>query len=196
MALALAVTAVPVLNDDLESRVYPRFIQFPDGEGVLHDVDLEEPVDEVLLEEARRNPDRNQYFLYTRRNPTTLQTLGFNDAASIHNSNFDFRHPVVVIVHGWLSKSDTSINPAIRDAYLAKSEANVVIMDWRHLAIGGYVTAVNGVPAMGRHLGQFINFLHSLGLPYSNVHLVGFSLGAHLVGNAGRETGGRVARVT
>ncbi|GBP27134.1 Pancreatic triacylglycerol lipase [Eumeta japonica] len=192
----LAVSAIPLYEEDLESRTYPRYIQMPDGEGNLHTVDLEAPVDEAALEEVLRNPERNQYFLYTRRNPTNAQTLIINDQGSIRASNFNFNNPVVFVAHGWLSKSETSLNPAIRDAYFRRSDTNVIIVDWRRLAMMDYVTAMRGVPAVGRGLGQFINFLHSMGLPYNNVHLVGFSLGSHLVGNAGRETGGRVARVT
>lgn len=60
-----------------------------------------------------------------------------------------------------------------------------------------YATAAAGVPAVGQGVGQFINWLHnSFGLRYENVHIVGFSLGAHIAGNAGRATRGRVARVT
>lgn len=80
---------------------------------------------------------------------------------------------------------------------MGKSDTNVIVMDWRRLAISDYVTAVSGVPAVGRGLGQFLAFLNRVtGAPYSSMHLVGFSLGAHVVGNAGRELGGRAARVT
>lgn len=70
-------------------------------------------------------------------------------------------------------------------------------MDWKRLALADYVTATHGVPAVGRGLGQFMEFLCGVtGLSLNNVHLVGFGLGAHVVGNAGRELGGRAARVT
>lgn len=76
-------------------------------------------------------------------------------------------------------------------------DVNVIVMDWRRLALSDYATAARGVPDVGRGLGQFINFLiNTAGGNLNNVHLVGFSLGAHLVGNAGRELGGRVARIT
>lgn len=82
-------------------------------------------------------------------------------------------------------------------AYLNKGETNVIVLDWRRLALSDYVTAVLGVPAVGRGLGQFLRFVNQVtGAPFSSIHLVGFSLGAHLVGNAGRELGGAVARVT
>lgn len=70
-------------------------------------------------------------------------------------------------------------------------------MEWRRLASSDYVRAVAGVPAVGRGLGQFLNFLNSVtGVSFENMHLVGFSLGAHIVGNAGRELNGAVARIT
>lgn len=74
---------------------------------------------------------------------------------------------------------------------------NVIVLCWRRLALSDYATSARGVPAVGRGLGQFIRFLvDTAGGNLNNFHLVGFSLGAHLVGNAGRELGGRVARVT
>ncbi|KOB76966.1 Neutral lipase [Operophtera brumata] len=168
-------SAVPVQQSAMTRDPYPRFIQFPDGDGNMHDVDLESEPDMEVLNE----------------------TLVMNDANSIRNSNFNANVPTVVIVHGWLSNQNTDINPVIRDAYLGKSDVNVIVLDWRRLAISNYVTAANGVPAVGRGLGQFLAFVSSVnGARLDSIHLVGFSLGAHLVGNAGRELGGRVARVT
>lgn len=70
-------------------------------------------------------------------------------------------------------------------------------MDWSRLASSGYITAVAGVPAVGRGLGQFLNFLNGFtGVSFKNMHLIGFSLGAHIVGIAGRELNGAVARIT
>ncbi|XP_023937368.1 pancreatic triacylglycerol lipase-like [Bicyclus anynana] len=169
----------------------------PDGEGNMHTVDLLQPVDEELLRDIALNPANNQYLLFTRRNRRSSQSLVMNNANSIRNSNFNANHPTVVVVHGWLSNQRTDINPTIRDAYLNKGEANVIVMCWRRLALSYYPTAVRGVPDVGRGLGQFLNFLHTVtGQGFNRMHLVGFSLGAHVVGNAGRELRGRVARVT
>lgn len=81
-------------------------------------------------------------------------------------------------------------------AFLEDGDVNVIVLDWHRLANRNYITARNGVPGAGRGLGQFINWLASLGVSYDSMHLVGFSLGAHLVGNAGRETGSKVRRIT
>lgn len=81
--------------------------------------------------------------------------------------------------------------------FLAVSDVNVITVCWRALARRNYATAVSGVPAVGRGVGQFLNFLHSVtGARFDQMHLTGLSLGAHVVGNAGRELGGKVARVT
>lgn len=75
---------------------------------------------------------------------------------------------------------------------------NVIVLDWSQLALGiNYNTAKTGTAAVGRNLGRFINWLVKIGYGhYNQMHLVGFSLGGHLVGNAGRETGGKIARIT
>ncbi|KAI8434351.1 hypothetical protein MSG28_012416 [Choristoneura fumiferana] len=132
-----------------------------------------------------------------KRNSIVSQTLIINNANSIHNSNFNANVPTVVVVHGWLSNQYTDINPTIRRAYLNKMDCNVIVLDWRRLALSDYVTAALGVPAVGRGLGQFLRFLNQVtGARFDSMHLVGFSMGAHLVGNAGRELGGQVIRVT
>ena len=74
---------------------------------------------------------------------------------------------------------------------------NVIVVDWGRIALSTYSTAARGVPDIGRGVGQFLAFINRVtGAPYNNMHLVGFSLGAHVVGNAGRELDGKVARIT
>lgn len=73
----------------------------------------------------------------------------------------------------------------------------MIVVDWSRLAGGSYNNAVRGVPDVGRHLGNFLQWLiNSGGGNWNRVHLVGHSLGAHVVGNAGRQAGGRPVRVT
>ncbi|XP_046966598.1 pancreatic triacylglycerol lipase-like [Vanessa cardui] len=176
---------------------YSRFIEYSDHDGVLHTLDLEAPVDTALLEDFSRNPDNNRYLLYTRNNPVVSQTLRFNNSNSIALSQFDANNPTIVVVHGWLNDQHTELNKVITDAYLRKSNVNVIVMEWSKLASSNYATACAGVPAVGRRLGQFLEFLHSAtGAPFEAMHIIGVSLGAHVIGHAGRELGGKVARIT
>ncbi|XP_026331318.1 hepatic triacylglycerol lipase-like [Hyposmocoma kahamanoa] len=196
VATVYIASALPV-EEQRQKHVYSRFIEIPDDEGNMHLVDLEAEPDMAAIEEHTRNPNNNVYLLYTRRNQIFSQTLVMNDENSIINSNFNPNDPTIVIVHGWISSRESEPNPTVRSAFLSTSEVNVISVEWRELAFSDYVTAVNGVPAVGRGIGQFLIFLNRVtGARFDQMHLVGFSLGAHVVGNAGRETGGRVARVT
>ncbi|KAL0870627.1 hypothetical protein ABMA27_005587 [Loxostege sticticalis] len=198
VASAYFASALP-LDDQVVGieKTYQRFIEFPDDEGNPHIVDLEAEPDWDFLSDLARNPNNNQYFLYTRRNNNRAQTLRINDAASIRNSNYNSRVPTVVVSHGWLNKQSSNVNQRIRDAFLGRSDVNVIVVEWRRLAMSDYITAMRGVPAVGRAVGQFIRFvINTVGGNLNDFHLIGFSLGSHVVGNAGRELGGRVARIT
>lgn len=89
------------------------------------------------------------------------------------------------------------MNPLITSAFLAVQDVNVIVVDWSALANSNYNTAAAGVPNVGQFLGNFLVWLiNTAGGNWNNVHLVGFSLGAHVVGNAGRTAGSRPSRVT
>ncbi|XP_034830230.1 pancreatic lipase-related protein 2-like [Maniola hyperantus] len=144
-----------------------------------------------------RQDETSEYYLYTRHNPTTAQRLVINNDNSITSSKFNVKNPVVVVIHGYLDNTNSSFNEAIRDAYLHKSDVNIIMVDWSPVANDLYWASVNGVPRIGRSLRQFLSFLNKVtGASFGNMHLIGFSLGAHVAGIAGRELGGSVARIT
>ncbi|KPI98345.1 Pancreatic lipase-related protein 2 [Papilio xuthus] len=181
--------AVPVTKNE-------RYIEVIGGDDKIHVVDLEEKIDNDLLERMTRDP-RNRYLLYTRSNPSSAQLLQINNIDSILSSNFNPNAPTVVVAHGWFSNQNTNLNPVIRDAYLESSEVNVIILDWSRIAMGSYLNAIANIPNVGKALGQFLKFLsETTGASLESMHLVGFSLGSHVVGNAGRELEGKVGRVT
>lgn len=58
-----------------------------------------------------------------------------------------------------------------------------------------YASAADTLP-VGILTGQFIDFLVSQGVTYSSIHVIGFSLGAHVAGNAGAAVAGTLPRIT
>ncbi|XP_050342041.1 pancreatic triacylglycerol lipase-like [Nymphalis io] len=193
-----AGSAIPLVPGDNSHYVegVSRYIWMPNGEGVPQLVDLQAPANEVELLNTR-NGANNQYWLFTRNNPTSRQILVNGNINSVRNSNYRANRPTKVIVHGWNNNGNSEMNPLITSAFLAVQDVNVIVVDWNRLANGLYTTAVRGVPDVGRHLGNFIAWLfNNAGGNWNQLHLVGFSLGAHIVGNAGRTIGGRAARVT
>lgn len=193
---AESVTTVPGDNSHYVEGV-SRYIWMADGDGLPHLVDLEGPVNTTILNDYRRNGANNQYWLFTRSNPSSHQVIVNGNAASVRNSNYVASRGLKVVVHGWNSNGNSQINPTITSALLAQGNFNVIVVDWRNLANSNYPTAAAGVPSVGQHLGNFIQWLFNTGGGnWNNIHLIGFSLGAHIVGNAGRQVGGRPIRVT
>ncbi|KAL0901740.1 hypothetical protein ABMA27_006918 [Loxostege sticticalis] len=198
LSVVIAATAANVIKDPVQGyKEGDRFFYFPgDGDNIVHLVDTLEPVDEAFLRSYGRSPNDNEYWLFTRANPTNAQVIQPYNIDSLFQSNFDGSKPTKFIAHGWNGRGSNPMNLHLTQAFLEDGDVNVIVLDWHRLANRNYITARNGVPGAGRGLGQFINWLASLGVSYDSMHLVGFSLGAHLVGNAGRETGSKVRRIT
>ncbi|KAJ8736512.1 hypothetical protein PYW08_007168 [Mythimna loreyi] len=173
-----------------------RFFHFPGyGDETMHLVN-DEKLALAFNGKFTRNPANNVYWLYTRANPNTPQVLDNGNAQSVTNSNIDFSKITVFIAHGWHENGLSNTIRMLVQAFLLTNDVNVIVLDWRIIANSNYTTAKGRTAEVGRELGQFVNWLAGLGLSYNRVHLVGFCLGGHLVGNAGRETGSKVQRIT
>ncbi|XP_070296845.1 endothelial lipase [Salvelinus sp. IW2-2015] len=76
-------------------------------------------------------------------------------------------------------------------------EANVVIVEWLPMAHQLYPDAVNHTHQVGLSVATTINWLQEeQQMPLQNVHLIGYSLGAHVAGYAGTFVRGSVGRIT
>ena len=74
----------------------------------------------------------------------------------------------------------------------------MIMVDWRDGAAGvDYWKQHQNTRVAGRQLGLMTRFLRdATGLLYSDVHIVGHSLGAHVSGYAGEFEEGAFARIT
>ncbi|XP_053394932.1 pancreatic triacylglycerol lipase-like isoform X2 [Mercenaria mercenaria] len=71
---------------------------------------------------------------------------------------------------------------------MALTRANVITIDWRAGAAGSYYQAVANSRLAGAATAYVMKVLHqTFGTSYSNMHMIGWSLGAHLAGYAGEE---------
>lgn len=59
------------------------------------------------------------------------------------------------------------------------------MVDWNRAANVNYISASYNVAEVGHHLTMFLNFLIREGVSVNDVHMIGHSLGAHVVGIAG-----------
>ena len=75
---------------------------------------------------------------------------------------------------------------ALIDELLRKEDMNVIIVDWGQGALP-YHFAFGNVRLIGKMITKLVELMNSqFGLSFSNVYLVGFSIGAQLVAHAGK----------
>ncbi|NP_001075501.1 hepatic triacylglycerol lipase precursor [Oryctolagus cuniculus] len=121
----------------------------------------------------------------------TLQECGFNSSL-----------PLVMIVHGW--SVDGLLESWIWQMVAAlKSQparpVNVGLVDWISLAHSHYAVAVRNARLVGQEVAALLQWLEeSAPFSRSNVHLIGYSLGAHVAGFAGSYISGKhkIGRIT
>ncbi|XP_048188008.1 hepatic triacylglycerol lipase [Perognathus longimembris pacificus] len=107
-----------------------------------------------------------------------------------------------MIVHGW--SLDGKIETWMRQMAAALKSGlaepvNVVLVNWIPLAHQSYPIAVLNTRLAGQDIATLLKWLEeTVGLSRSKVHLIGFSLGAHVSGFAGSYIGGKhkIGRIT
>ncbi|CAG9135424.1 unnamed protein product [Plutella xylostella] len=105
----------------------------------------------------------------------------------LQESSFDSEKPTVFYAHGFVELAEDESVRTVVGAYLRAGGHNVVVVDWANLGFGSYLQAGRNVQLVGRDLGRRLLKLTTLGLPAMRLHLVGHSLGAHLVAYAARQ---------
>ncbi|XP_055956169.1 inactive pancreatic lipase-related protein 1-like, partial [Patella vulgata] len=95
---------------------------------------------------------------------------------SITDSHFDSELKTILIIHGYTDEGDA-----------AWEDANVIAVNWKEGAAQiNYFKAVANTRVVGAVAAQLIKDLKSVGgISYSNVHIIGHSLGSHIAGYIG-----------
>uniref|UniRef100_A0A1L8DPZ7 Putative pancreatic lipase-like enzyme n=2 Tax=Nyssomyia neivai TaxID=330878 RepID=A0A1L8DPZ7_9DIPT len=97
-----------------------------------------------------------------------------------------------VIVHGFGSSCPHVWIYEMRTALMAVEDCIVICVDWEKGAtLPNYVKAAANTRLVGKQLAQLLGALQTYrGLQMSRVHIIGFSLGAHVAGFAGADLPG------
>ncbi|VEN53807.1 unnamed protein product [Callosobruchus maculatus] len=137
------------------------------------------------------------FTIYNRNTPDGWKVTNLTELSKY----FDKSKKTKVITHGWTSKGLLADCAEIRDAYLETHDYNVIVYDW--YAIGGDCDYIGKVlPRMeevGAYYAKFLEYLvENLGADPKDIHLIGHSLGAHVIGFAGRrlKNGKKLGRIT
>ncbi|UYV62351.1 Lipase, partial [Cordylochernes scorpioides] len=92
--------------------------------------------------------------------------------------------PITVIIHGFTESRQEGWIQDMTKAFLQQKDTTVVIVDWGPGAVFPqyYQSAVN-TELVGRQIAHMLSYTT---VPSSKIHLVGFSLGAHVAGFSGK----------
>ncbi|XP_068082337.1 pancreatic lipase-related protein 2 [Anabrus simplex] len=161
------------------------------------------PPKHLPLKKTPEAPDviNTQFFLYTRSNVSLAQAVVYGDNIdSLKASNFKVGLPVKVLIHGYKSSGQDEGAVVGARAFLKLINANVLLVDWEKGAAGpSYPVAVANTELVGRQLSLLLFDMISLGTKPSDIHIVGFSLGAHVAACAShmlQTRGILIARIT
>lgn len=92
---------------------------------------------------------------------------------------------LVLYIPGWWNTPNDESSVAIVNSLLQRNTV-VFLLDTCLSFCRGYVDSASRITAISNSLFSFMEKLHQDGFPMASVHIVGFSLGAHVAGAAGR----------
>ncbi|KAM4576770.1 endothelial lipase [Odontesthes bonariensis] len=160
-----------------------------DADGGLDEFSDSNALHGVVRYNMRKSLDLEQEGCYLQTGKKTcLEECGFNATAK-----------TIFIIHGWTMSGmfERWMHKLVSAVMQREHEANVVVVDWIPMAQQLYPDAVNHTNGVGLDIAAMLNWLQDeLQLPLANVHLIGYSLGAHVAGYAGTYVEGTIGRIT
>ncbi|XP_052120834.1 lipase member H-like [Frankliniella occidentalis] len=128
-----------------------------------------------------------RFDLFTRDQQTTPTRLYARKRETVEQSTFSPSKPTKFIIHGFLShQGPSSGGDALKDAFLAVQDCNVITVDWSGADTHEYSSAVKlAVPRVSTEVAEMVRLLAGQGLSLDDVHIVGHSLGGQIAGAAG-----------
>ncbi|XP_015586846.2 lipase member H-A isoform X2 [Cephus cinctus] len=124
--------------------------------------------------------------------------LPLNKNAIIHSRYFVPKAETKILIHGYSETLSNTKMIDIKNGYLERGEYNVILVDWGLLTNSTcYMHAAKAVSKVGVMIGRLLDQLILSGVSLTSMHIIGFSLGAHVAGFAGKNVKlGVVKRIT
>ncbi|XP_045160753.2 inactive pancreatic lipase-related protein 1-like [Mercenaria mercenaria] len=140
--------------------------------------------------EVPQSPKDQQvsFLLYTVNNNDTPEDLTANTTEIELSEYYVESKRTIFIIHGYIGSPQDEWIVSAKDAILSVEDANVIVVDWEKGAddLINYYQAAANTRVVGALTAQLMTSLHtSTGANYSNMYIVGYSLGAHVAGYAG-----------
>ncbi|KAI8125504.1 Inactive pancreatic lipase-related protein 1 [Lucilia cuprina] len=206
IVLNVGIRAQVELN---EEDYNDTWMYMPDGDGKPQVAYLVEPPPE---DNRNKVPKLVQFEYYGGSNPDTpvINTVPLEDNEVFNHlrvkrdsweemaEKFNPKLDTKILVHGWKSSTQSNSIQSIRGAYMQKGHINVFAINWRDQADNiYYLRPARYTVQVGRAVAKLIDLLvEEKGADPMRIHLIGHSLGSHIMGYAGSYTKYRVGRIT
>ncbi|XP_059488377.1 pancreatic lipase-related protein 2-like isoform X2 [Neocloeon triangulifer] len=112
------------------------------------------------------------------------------------------KQETIFIIHGFRNSGRDEWVRKMASALLrAKENSNVIAVDWQNGAsppsFWNYLSAVSNTQVVGKQVAELVRHLNEhLGIPLSDFHLIGHSLGAQVASYVSHHLRGKVGRLT
>ncbi|XP_012945550.1 pancreatic lipase-related protein 2 [Aplysia californica] len=139
-----------------------------------------------------------KHHVYSRQNQLTPVSITSDDPESVSKATtLDPTRPLKVITHGFSDSISVEWMQTLKDEILKVDDANVYLVGWSNGAKAPfYYQAVSNLRVVAAEVKAILTQFVAQGLRLDDVHVMGMSLGAHLVGEVGRLTAGQIGRIT
>ncbi|KAK0167249.1 hypothetical protein PV327_004674 [Microctonus hyperodae] len=127
-----------------------------------------------------------EFHVHNRQTSSPV-VLTYGDELTLLFSPFKKKPGTVMYIHGWMGQQNTESAQMIRDAYLKFMDCNVILVDWSTTAQQDYFTAAKSISEIGKRIAEMIKWLvRKNRIDIADLHIIGFSLGAHVAGFTGK----------
>ncbi|KAK5870225.1 hypothetical protein PBY51_024878 [Eleginops maclovinus] len=185
LVLNAAVQYVTSLEEELSDSIFGNFL---------------DPLKDLF----DQNDDSNQTVTkFSLRKPTVpdddLCYIVPGKPESLAACSFNSTSKTFLVIHGWTLSGmfESWVEKLVSALYDRERTANVIVVDWLGSAQNHYVVAAQNTKAVGHEIACFIDWMEeTTNMPLENIHLIGYSLGAHVAGFAGSHAMNKIGRIT
>ncbi|CRL01708.1 CLUMA_CG014924, isoform A [Clunio marinus] len=118
----------------------------------------------------------------------SFEDFQMNEAEKLLNHlKYDNNKPTVVYVYGFTEKYKSKSTQTLVESYIERGDHNILVVEWSKYSNANY--AFEAIPSsyqIGEIIGKVLLKMKESGFKLENFHLIGHSLGGHLVGIIGR----------
>ncbi|RVE46866.1 hypothetical protein evm_008511 [Chilo suppressalis] len=182
-------------DDEYGPEYGTQWLWFLDDDGDTHQMNfssLPQDTRGLLLGQV-------YFYLYTRKNVEDgeLLTLPKNESP-IQSEYFNESNNIRAVTHGWLTKETTAWLQSIKNTLLKTADLNVITIDWHEIAQNPmYPWPALSTRYVGKRMAKLIKSLYqTYNMNNTDIHLIGHSLGAQVMGYAGFFAEQKIHRIT